>query len=446
MKIIKLLKPINKKMTIFALSTANGVAGLAVVRVSGHLALTALKTISRKSHFDPNVLTKSEFYDPESGNLIDKGLAVFFSKPKSFTGEDVVEFHVHGGHTTVQLLLKSLSNIDQLRLAQPGEFSKRAFVNNKMDLTAIEAMGDLINAQTEIQHNQALSQMNGSLNKLYLSWRKSLIELVAYLEADIDFADEDIPENVLNNINAKIEKLLGEMNEHLKQRNQGEILRDGYKVAIIGSPNVGKSSLINSLTNRDVAIVSDREGTTRDAIEIRLNIAGFPVVFTDTAGLRQTSDEIEKKGIEITQKKIDEANLVIELFDDPTKLNFHDERLTILNKCDLHNKENITYDRAINISVTTGDGIDHLIKQISDKVSNNFGSYSDTIPTKTRYILGVQNSIQSLLNAKTIDLKNNSELMVEELRLAIQEIGKITGHVDVEEYLEVIFKDFCIGK
>ena len=433
-------------MTIFALSTANGIAGLAVVRVSGHLALTALKTISRKSHFDPNVLTRTSFYDSENGNLIDRGLAVYFAKPKSFTGEDVVEFHIHGGRATVDLLIKTLSGINQLRLAEPGEFSKRAFINNKMDLTAIEAMGDLINAQTELQHNQALSQMDGSLNKLYLSWRKSLIELVAYLEADIDFAEEDIPDDVLKNINEKIEKLLVEMNEHINQRNQGEILRDGYRVAIVGTPNVGKSSLINLLANRDVAIVSDREGTTRDALEVRLNIAGFPVVFTDTAGLRQTSDEIEKKGIEITQKKIDEANLVIELFDDPTKLNFHDERLTILNKCDLHNKENKTYDRAINISVTTGDGIDHLIKQISDKVSNNFGSYSDTIPTKTRYILGVQNSIQSLLNAKTIDLKNNSELMVEELRLAIQEIGKITGHVDVEEYLEVIFKDFCIGK
>ncbi len=433
-------------MTIFALSTANGIAGLAVVRVSGHLALTALKTISRKSHFDPNVLTRTSFYDSENGNLIDRGLAVYFAKPKSFTGEDVVEFHIHGGRATVDLLIKTLSGINQLRLAEPGEFSKRAFINNKMDLTAIEAMGDLINAQTELQHNQALSQMDGSLNKLYLSWRKSLIELVAYLEADIDFAEEDIPDDVLKNINEKIEKLLVEMNEHINQRNQGEILRDGYRVAIVGTPNVGKSSLINLLANRDVAIVSDREGTTRDALEVRLNIAGFPVVFTDTAGLRQTSDEIEKKGIEITQKKIDEANLVIELFDDPNKLNFHDERLTILNKCDLHNKENKTYDRAINISVTTGGGIDHLIKQISDKVSNNFGSYSDTIPTKTRYISGVQNSIQSLLNAKTIDLKNNSELMVEELRLAIQEIGKITGHVDVEEYLEVIFKDFCIGK
>ena len=433
-------------MTIFALSTANGIAGLAVVRVSGHLALTALKTISRKSHFDPNVLTRTSFYDSETGNLIDRGLAVYFAKPKSFTGEDVVEFHIHGGKATVDLLLKTLSGINQLRLAEPGEFSKRAFINNKMDLTAIEAMGDLINAQTELQHNQALSQMDGSLNKLYLSWRKSLIELVAYLEADIDFAEEDIPDDVLKNINEKIEKLLIEMNEHINQRNQGEILRDGYRVAIVGTPNVGKSSLINLLANRDVAIVSDREGTTRDALEVRLNIEGFPVVLTDTAGLRQTSDEIEKKGIEITQKKIDEANLVIELFDDPTKLNFQGERLTILNKCDLHNKENKTYDRAINISVTTGDGIDHLIKQISNKVSNNFGSYSDTIPTKTRYILGVQNSIQSLMNAKTIDLKNNSELMVEELRLAIQEIGKITGHVDVEEYLEVIFKDFCIGK
>ena len=431
-------------MTIFALSTASGVAGLAVVRVSVHLALTALKTISRKSHFDPNVLTKSEFYDPESGNLIDRGLAVFFSKPKSFTGEDVVEFHVHGGHTTVQLLLKSLSNIDQLRLAQPGEFSKRAFVNNKMDLTAIEAMGDLINAQTEIQHNQALSQMNGSLNKLYLSWRKSLIELVAYLEADIDFADEDIPENVLNNINSKIEKLLDEMNEHLKQRNQGEILRDGYKVAIIGSPNVGKSSLINSLANRDVAIVSDREGTTRDAIEVRLNIAGFPVILTDTAGLRDTEDEIEKKGIEITQSKIKEANLVLELFDDPNDVELHQDRLTVLNKCDLHN--NYKKEGCINISVSNGSGIDNLINKIAEHVSSKFISYTDTIPTKTRYILGVQNSIQSLLSAKSIDLKVNSELMVEELRLAIQEIGKITGHVDVEEYLEVIFKDFCIGK
>ena len=234
------------------------------------------------------------------------------------------------------------------------------------------------------------------------------------------------------------------MNEHLKQRNQGEILRDGYKVAIIGSPNVGKSSLINSLANRDVAIVSDREGTTRDAIEVRLNIAGFPVIFTDTAGLRDTEDEIEKKGIEITQNKIKEANLVLELFDDPNNVKLYEDRLTVLNKCDLHN--NFKQEGCINISVLGGRGIDNLIDKIAEQVSNKFIGYTDTIPTKTRYILGVQNSVQSLLSARSIDLKVNSELMVEELRLAIQEIGKITGHVDVEEYLEVIFKDFCIGK
>ena len=216
------------------------------------------------------------------------------------------------------------------------------------------------------------------------------------------------------------------------------------QVAIIGSPNVGKSSLINSLANRDVAIVSDREGTTRDAIEVRLNIAGFPVIFTDTAGLRDTEDEIEKKGIEITQNKIKEANLVLELFDDPNNVKLYEDRLTVLNKCDLHN--NFKQEGCINISVLGGRGIDNLIDKIAEQVSNKFIGYTDTIPTKTRYILGVQNSVQSLLSARSIDLKVNSELMVEELRLAIQEIGKITGHVDVEEYLEVIFKDFCIGK
>ena len=202
--------------------------------------------------------------------------------------------------------------------------------------------------------------------------------------------------------------------------------------------------MINSLANRDVAIVSDREGTTRDAIEVRLNIAGFPVIFTDTAGLRDTEDEIEKKGIEITQNKIKEANLVLELFYDPNNVKLYEDRLTVLNKCDLHN--NFKQEGCINISVLGGRGIDNLIDKIAEQVSNKFIGYTDTIPTKTRYILGVQNSVQSLLSARNIDLKVNSELMVEELRLAIQEIGKITGHVDVEEYLEVIFKDFCIGK
>ena len=433
-------------MTIFALSSANGIAGLAVIRVSGHHALTALKTVSRKSHFEPNLMMRTSFYDPESGNHIDKGLAVYFAKPKSFTGEDVVEIHIHGGRATVELMLKALSSINQLRLAEPGEFSKRAFVNNKMDLTAIEAMGDLINAQTEAQHKQALSQMSGSLNKLYLSWRKDLVELVAYLEAEIDFSEEDIPEDILKNTNIKIDNLIEQMNHHLTERHQGEILRDGFKAAIIGAPNVGKSSLINKLAQRDVAIVSDEAGTTRDAIEVRLNISGYPVIFTDTAGLRETADSIEKKGIDVTRKKITESNLVIEIFDDPTRLEFKEARLVVLNKCDLNNKEQLKFKSAINISAQTGEGIDDLLKTISSKVTENFQYQSSTIPTKTRYILSVQKTVQSLLNAKNINLISQTELIVEELRLAINEIGRITGSVDVEEYLEVIFKDFCIGK
>jgi len=433
-------------MTIYALSTANGVAGLAVIRVSGHLALTALKTLSRKSHFEPNMMIRTNFYDPNSSELLDKGLAVFFAKPNSFTGEDVVEIHIHGGISTVNLALKALGSIDQLRLAEPGEFSKRAFINNKMDLTAIEAMGDLIGAQTEAQHSQALSQMGGSLNKLYMSWRKDLIELVAYLEAEIDFAEEDIPETILKNTNTKIDNLLEEMNRHLNERHQGEILRDGFRVAIVGSPNVGKSSLLNTLAQRDVVIVSDEAGTTRDAVEVRLNISGYPVIFTDTAGLRETTDSIEQKGIEVTHKKISESNLVIEIFDNPTKLEFKENYLIVLNKCDKVNQENFQFKSAINISAKSGNGIDDLLEVISSTVKENFLQQSATVPTKTRYILGVQKTVQSLLNAKNVNLISQTELIVEELRLAINEIGRLTGAVDVEEYLEVIFRDFCIGK
>ena len=433
-------------MTIFALSTANGIAGLAVIRVSGHLALTALKTLSRKSHFEPNMMTRTNFFDPNTSELLDKGLAVFFAKPNSFTGEDIVEIHIHGGISTVNLVLKALGSIDQLRLAEPGEFSKRAFINNKMDLTAIEAMGDLINAQTEAQHNQALSQMGGSLNKLYMSWRRDLIELVAYLEAEIDFSEEDIPEDILKNTNLKIDKLLKEMNHHLNERHQGEILRDGFRVAIIGSPNVGKSSLLNTFAQRDVAIVSDQAGTTRDAIEVRLNVSGYPVLFTDTAGLRETKDSIEQKGIEVTHKKISESDLVIEIFDNPTKLEFKENHLIVLNKCDQVNLENFQFKSAINISAKSGEGIDNLLEVISSKVKQNFVKQSTTVPTKTRYILGVQKTVQSLLNAKNVNLISQTELIVEELRLATNEIGRLTGAVDVEEYLEVIFRDFCIGK
>ena len=433
-------------MTIYALSTANGVSGLAVIRISGHLALTALKTLSRKSNFETHKMSHIKIYDPDDGMHIDTGLGVYFAKPKSFTGEDVAELHIHGGISTINLVLNALGKIDQLRLAEPGEFTKRAFVNDKMDLTAIEAMGDLINAHTEVQHKLALSQMSGSLNKLYLSWRKKLIEIIAYLEAGIDFADEDIPHDVLKNIMKKIDELISDINLHISEKNQGEIIKDGFRIAIIGEPNVGKSSLINLLAKRDVAIVSEEAGTTRDAIEVTLNISGYPVIFTDTAGIRKATNTIEKKGIDITHEKIADSHLVIELFDDKRKINQKKGRVSVLNKIDLINENEVTNLETLKISTKTNQGIDELINIISSHVVKDLSNISETIPTRTRYILGSQKIILSLSNAKNIDPIKQTELFVEELRLAVNEIGRLTGLVDVEEYLEVIFKDFCIGK
>ena len=433
-------------MTIYALSTANGISGLAVIRISGHLALTALKTLTRKSNFSSHLMSHSKIYDPLTGSHIDTCLTVYFAKPKSFTGEDVVELHIHGGQSTINMTLKALGKIDQLTLAQPGEFTKRAFLNNKMDLTAIEAVGDLLNAQTETQHNYALSQMEGSLNKLYMSWRKKLVEIIAYLEVGIDFVDEDIPADVLNNIIKKIDALMIEMNIHIAEKNQGEILKNGFRIAIIGEPNVGKSSLINLLAKRDVAIVSEEAGTTRDAIEVSLNISGFPVIFTDTAGIREATNSIEKLGIDITHKKISESNLVIELFDDIEKINIKKGRISILNKCDLLTENRLSNLETINISVHKNIGLDKLLNKISKHLENSFINISQTVPTRIRYVIGTEKIIACLKKSKNIDPKKNTELLVEELRSAIYEIGRLTGSVDVEEYLEVIFKDFCIGK
>jgi tRNA modification GTPase len=373
-------------------------------------------------------------------------LAVYFKSPKSFTGEDVVELHIHGGYANTSIILSALASIKYLRIANQGEFTKRAFINNKIDLTGIEALGDLINSQTEQQHEQALFHMGGSLSKLYLNWRKKLIELTALIEVELDFADEDLPDNISNNLHNKIDLIIAEMESHLGESNKGEILRNGFKIAIIGEPNVGKSSLINLLAKRDVAIVSEIAGTTRDAIEVNLNIAGFPVVIVDTAGLRESNDKIENLGINIALTKIEESNAVIEVFTDPKKIVSKHNYIPVLNKIDLIDINKKDLGQAIPISVLNNSGIDLLINKIEQIIKNYFPSTSETIPTHVRYKLGVTKIIQSLNNAKDVNLLESPELVVEELRSGIYEIGRLTGTVDVEEYLEVIFKEFCIGK
>ena len=433
-------------MTIYAISTAPGTAGLAVIRMSGPRALEALNAIVRNKEFIHSKFTKCKFYHPVHHKHLDSGLAVYFKSPKSFTGEDVVELHIHGGYANTSIILSALASIKYLRIANQGEFTKRAFINNKIDLTGIEALGDLINSQTEQQHEQALFHMGGSLSKLYLNWRKKLIELTALIEVELDFADEDLPDNISNNLHNKIDLIIAEMESHLGESNKGEILRNGFKIAIIGEPNVGKSSLINLLAKRDVAIVSEIAGTTRDAIEVNLNIAGFPVVIVDTAGLRESNDKIENLGINIALTKIEESNAVIEVFTDPKKIVSKHNYIPVLNKIDLIDINKKDLGQAIPISVLNNSGIDLLINKIEQIIKNYFPSTSETIPTHIRYKLGVTKIIQSLNNAKDVNLLESPELVVEELRSGIYEIGRLTGTVDVEEYLEVIFKEFCIGK
>ena len=433
-------------MTIYAISTAPGTAGLAVIRMSGPRALEALNAIVRNKEFIHSKFTKCKFYHPVNHKHLDSGLAVYFKSPKSFTGEDVVELHIHGGYANTSIILSALASIKYLRIANQGEFTKRAFINNKIDLTGIEALGDLINSQTEQQHEQALFHMGGSLSKLYLNWRKKLIELTALIEVELDFADEDLPDNISNNLHNKIDLIIAEMESHLGESNKGEILRNGFKIAIIGEPNVGKSSLINLLAKRDVAIVSEIAGTTRDAIEVNLNIAGFPVVIVDTAGLRESNDKIENLGINIALTKIKESNAVIEVFNDPKKIVSKHNYIPVLNKIDLIDINKKDLGQAIPISVLNNSGIDLLINKIEQIIKNYFPSTSETIPTHVRYKLGVTKIIQSLNNAKDVNLLESPELVVEELRSGIYEIGRLTGTVDVEEYLEVIFKEFCIGK
>ena len=433
-------------MTIYAISTAPGTAGLAVIRMSGPRALEALNAIVRNKEFIHSKFTKCKFYHPVNHKHLDSGLAVYFKSPKSFTGEDVVELHIHGGYANTSIILSALASIKYLRIANQGEFTKRAFINNKIDLTGIEALGDLINSQTEQQHEQALFHMGGSLSKLYLNWRKKLIELTALIEVELDFADEDLPDNISNNLHNKIDLIIAEMESHLGESNKGEILRNGFKIAIIGEPNVGKSSLINLLAKRDVAIVSEIAGTTRDAIEVNLNIAGFPVVIVDTAGLRESNDKIENLGINIALTKIEESNAVIEVFTDPKKIVSKHNYIPVLNKIDLIDINKKDFGQAIPISVLNNSGIDLLINKIEQIIKNYFPSTSETIPTHVRYKLGVTKIIQSLNNAKDVNLLESPELVVEELRSGIYEIGRLTGTVDVEEYLEVIFKEFCIGK
>lgn len=441
------------EQTIYALASGAGRCGVAVVRLSGPHAHDVLCQLSGKDRFKPRYAHRVQLIDPKDGEAIDDGLALYFPGPHSFTGEDVVEFQIHGGRAVVQALLDALSAINGLRLAEPGEFTRRAFENDKMDLTAAEGLADLIHAETRAQAKQALRQMEGALGDLYNDWANRILRILAHFEAVIDFPDEDLPEEVEAGVRAQVTTLQGEINDHLKDGHRGELLRDGVRLAIVGPPNAGKSSLLNHLAKREVAIVSDIAGTTRDIIESHLDIGGYPVVVSDTAGIRHSEDVIEIEGIRRAQDRARSADLKVVMFDgadwpdlDLATVELIDEdSLVVINKID-QIRPDVDYvggQVPLFLSAKSKDGLDTFFKKLEEAVAERCMMTGAPALTRARHRDALEECMTALERFAHIDLP---ELAAEDLRMATRSLGRITGRIDVEDVLDVVFSDFCIGK
>ncbi len=436
--------------TIFALSSGSPPAGVAVVRISGPAVRFGLETVigrvppARRAHL-------AHLHD-EAGQVLDHGLILFFPGPYSFTGEDVAEFQIHGGRASVSAVLAVLSRLPGFRLAEPGEYTKRAFQNGRMDLTAVEGLSDLIRAETEAQRRQAVGQAEGALRQLYETWARQITHARAMVEAELDFSDEeDIPGSVTDRIWPELAALAAEIAAHLSRSKAGEIVRDGFRIALIGPPNAGKSSLLNALARRDAAIVSDIPGTTRDIVEIRLDIDGHLVILQDTAGLREARDEIEQEGIRRSVAAAEAADLVLALCDvrgysdEPEIVVSRDVKsIRIWSKSDLL-QDRIRFTDGLLVSSKSGEGIDVLLSEIGRTISAATGSAEEILPTRERHIQHLklcQRELEAAVSGVSLPIEVRSEY----LRNAAAALGRITGTVDVEDLLGVIFSEFCVGK
>ena len=434
--------------TIYALSSGAGKAGVSVIRVSGKDVLNIFQTLTGIQNPKPRYAYFSKLINQQDV-IIDHALCLYFQGPNSFTGEDVAEFQVHGGRSVIESVFQALSEFRNTRPALAGEFSRRAVVNDKMDLTSAEGLMDLIDAQTEWQRRQALTQMEGNLRVLYEEWRSHLVRDMAYLEAFIDFPEEEIPAEKMDLIDQGIQDLIGKIETHLNDNKKGQRLRDGFQIAIIGQPNVGKSSLINLLSERDVAIVSSQAGTTRDVVESCLDIEGFPVVLADTAGLRENAEEIEAEGIKRAVRRAESSDLILHICDaanypniDELPENLKDiPRLTVFNKIDTLKTRPVEKD--LFISAKTKEGFQQLQKEIASFLTAHFSPDSTGAITRQRYRTALQDCLISLKSALLVD---ELELKAEDLRLAARALGRIVGKIETEELLDIVFKDFCIGK
>ena len=446
-------------MTIYALSTPPGVSGIAIVRLSGNNSLTIAKDIVRGKIEKPRMALLKTLYDSKK-EIIDEGIVIWYPKGQSYTGDDLVEFHVHGSKAVINKFLNELSLRADCQLAEPGEFTKQAFLNNKINLYEAESIADLLNAETEGQRVQALRLKNSS--PLFMKWRERILDVMSKCEAAIDFSEEDLPPSILEGNYEKINEINSEIETMLNDAKVGEIMREGFKIAIFGPPNSGKSSFLNLLARRKAAIVSEVKGTTRDVIEVHFQIKNFPVILSDTAGIRSAKNKIEKIGISLALRQIKNSNLNILILDGTIKNISHDikklinqKTLIIINKQDKKNfnekpiLKNLKDENFLGIhkmSTITKFGYKNLIEDLEKILDNLYDNQSDTLISRSRHRNLLEKTSKHLKNYLKISRSNDVEKVAEELRIASNYLGEIVGFIGVEEVLGRIFKDFCIGK
>ncbi len=452
-----------RRETIFALSSGRPPAAIAVVRICGPSARIALeKLIGRVPQ--PRQAALARVRDPASGEMIDEGLALWFPGPRSETGEDMAELQLHGGHAVIAGVLDALGRIEGCRPAEAGEFTRRAFANGRLDLTAVEGLADLIAAETPAQRRQAFRQLKGLIGDRAEAWRQQIIEALALVEARIDFADEaDVPEDLVNPALHAARRLRAEVAAALAGSGRGERLRDGLVVAIAGPPNAGKSTLLNRLARREAAIVSPHAGTTRDVIEVHLDLDGYPVTLLDTAGIRDSADPVEQEGVRRARERAAAADLVLWVIDasavggDRGEI---DKNIAESDIWEINNKLDLVVDKlcirsesrsdndpvTFAISAADGTGMDALVAVLATYARDYFSATESAIVTRARHRRALEETVSALDRALSEGESGQEELIAEDLRAAATALGRLTGRVDVEDILDVIFRDFCIGK